>query len=119
MVKSVYNMRIETLKKKCQFSSVFESSKTYTTDIFSLHIAKNACNRQRFGFIITRKIGNAVERNRIRRRIKSAIFEIINDHAKSVNSTKDFIFICKRSILTCSYVHIKDAIKTHLVKVFS
>ncbi|HEY9499493.1 MAG TPA: ribonuclease P protein component [Terrimesophilobacter sp.] len=32
----------------------------------------------RFGFIVTRKVGNAVKRNRVRRRMKAIAWELIN-----------------------------------------
>ena len=36
----------------------------------------------RFGFTITKKLGNAVTRNRIRRRLKAAFRTVAPDHAK-------------------------------------
>lgn len=32
----------------------------------------------RFGFIVTRKVGNAVKRNRVRRRMKAIAWELVN-----------------------------------------
>jgi ribonuclease P protein component len=37
----------------------------------------------RFGFTVTKKLGNAVKRNRIRRRLKAAIAEIAQTMARS------------------------------------
>lgn len=37
----------------------------------------------RFGFTVTKKLGNAVKRNRIRRRLKAAIAELAPSAAKS------------------------------------
>ena len=32
----------------------------------------------RFGFIVTRKVGNAVKRNRVRRRMKAVAWDLVN-----------------------------------------
>lgn len=34
----------------------------------------------RFGFTVTKKLGNAVRRNRIRRRLKSAVATLVSSH---------------------------------------
>lgn len=36
-------------------------------------------NPARFGFIVTRKVGNAVKRNRVRRRMKAVAWDLVND----------------------------------------
>ncbi|HPG88144.1 MAG TPA: ribonuclease P protein component [Hyphomicrobium sp.] len=45
--------------------------------------AADSLTGARFGFTVTKKLGNAVKRNRIRRRLKAAISELAPAEAKS------------------------------------
>lgn len=50
----------------------------------------------RFGFTITKKIGNAVVRNRIRRRLKAALSGLLADYAAGhTRQTHDYVVIAR------------------------
>jgi ribonuclease P protein component len=63
----------------------------------------------RFGFTVTRQIGKAVERNRIRRRLKAAVRGVSPDHAKG---DFDYVLIARKPALTSAFA----AIVADLVK---
>jgi ribonuclease P protein component len=63
----------------------------------------------RFGFTVTRQIGKAVERNRIRRRLKAAVRGISADHARD---DFDYVLIARKPALTSAFA----AIVADLVK---
>lgn len=65
----------------------------------------------RFGFTVTRQVGKAVERNRIRRRLKAAVRELGPDHAQA---QLDYVLIARRPALTSEFA----AIRSDLVKAF-
>jgi len=65
----------------------------------------------RFGFVVTKKIGGAVQRNRIRRRLKAAIASIADDEAVP---GYDYVVVARRAALTQSY---QDLI-SHLTAAF-
>ena len=46
----------------------------------------------RFGFTVTKKLGNAVTRNRIRRRLKAAIAQVARPHA---NPNFDYVIVAR------------------------
>ncbi|MCH9765166.1 MAG: ribonuclease P protein component [Alphaproteobacteria bacterium] len=62
----------------------------------------------RFGFTITKKIGNAVTRNRIRRRLKHAIGQLAKEFAQP---GYDYIIVARRSAATEPYVDLKKALE--------
>ncbi len=53
-----------------------------------------------FGFTITKKIGNAVARNRIRRRLKSAISEVAPENA---HPDCDYVIVARRAALAMPF----------------
>ena len=66
----------------------------------------------RFGFTITRQVGKAVERNRIRRRLKAAVRGVGPDHAKR---DFDYVLIARRPALTLEFA----ALVSELTKAFA
>lgn len=76
-------MAIETLKKRAEFLRVRGGAR-FATPSFVLETrprpaaaeASPDANGARFGFTVTKKLGGAVDRNRIRRRLKAAIGEL-------------------------------------------
>lgn len=54
----------------------------------------------RFGFVLTKKTGNAVERNRMRRRLRAAIRET---KALAGSEPNDFVIVGRRALLTASF----------------
>jgi ribonuclease P protein component len=63
----------------------------------------------RFGFTVTRQIGKAVDRNRIRRRLKAAVRGVSPDHARG---NFDYVLIARKPALTSAF----GAIVSDLVK---
>ena len=63
----------------------------------------------RFGFTVTRQIGKAVDRNRIKRRLKAAVRNVGPDHARR---DFDYVLIARRPALTSAF----GAIQSDLVK---
>ncbi len=68
----------------------------------------------RFGFTVTRKIGNAVVRNRIRRRLKAAVLEIADEAARG---DCDYVVIARRAAETRPFADLKADLKKALARV--
>ncbi len=54
----------------------------------------------RFGFTVTKKTGNSVVRNRVRRRLRDAVRLTSGDHAKN---GYDYVLVGKRAALTAQF----------------
>ena len=63
-------------------------------------IANRAGETARVGLTVSRKVGNAVKRNRARRRLRAAVQQIMPDHAKA---GYDFVVIGRMATLTRSF----------------
>ncbi len=63
------------------------------------------------GFTVSRKVGNAVARNRARRRLRAAANEVLPDHAKE---TLDYVIIGRRQTLKRPYADLVGDLTTAL-----
>jgi ribonuclease P protein component len=54
----------------------------------------------RFGFTVSKQVGGAVERNRIRRRLKAAVRDVLLDHARR---DYDYVLIARREALEAAF----------------
>lgn len=61
------------LRKNEDFQKVFNRGRAYRNRQFTVLALKNSENQSRFGITVTRKYGSAVERNRIKRRLREII----------------------------------------------
>ncbi len=85
-------MKHERLRKDAEFKQVYKKGKSVANKTFVMYFLKNGMDFNRIGFSISKKVGNAVKRNRIRRLIK--------ENLKDMDDLKqgyDIIFIARIS----------------------
>lgn len=73
----------------------------------------NATNEARIGFTVTKKLGGAVVRNRIRRRLKAAAVEAFPDHA---SAGVDYVIIARKASYNRNYAALLDDMKRALLR---
>lgn len=96
--------KINIVKKNTEFNNIIKNGKKFTSDIFFVYIIKND-SHNRFGISVSKKIGNAVVRNKYRRRIKDII-----DKYKFNYDGFDIIFISRPRLKECNYIYMKENI---------
>lgn len=65
-------MKLQTLKTNHDFRRAYARGKSYTNPALVTYVVKNRAGICRIGITASKKIGNAVERNRARRVIRAA-----------------------------------------------
>lgn len=100
------------LRKNMEFKRVYNGGKSYWNRNLILYVRKNDLNNSRIGITITKKIGNAVVRNRIRRRIK----EIIRLKLGNIKTGYDLILIPKKNVQDISYKDLESAM-IHIMRI--
>ena len=105
-------VRLESLKKSNQFKKALKEKKIHT-DYFSIFAAKNFFLPKHkanllISFIMKKKIGNAVKRNKIKRRLRN----IMNDAYKkiSINLNYSYLVIAKSTMLNNEFKKIKETL---------
>jgi ribonuclease P protein component len=94
----------ETLTKRAQYISVYEQGRAYADNLMVLKVLPNDLNSSRYGFSVTRRVGKAVQRNRVKRLLK----EIVRLH--SVEPGWDIIFIPRREAVAADYHQLEKTI---------
>ena len=70
---------IATLNKNRDFNRLYSRGKSYVTSSLVLYVLKNRQKKVRIGITTSKKIGNAVQRNRARRVIRESCRKIISN----------------------------------------
>ena len=87
-------VKLESLKKSNQFRKTLKEKKIHT-DYFSIFAAKNFFKAKHkanllISFVMKKKIGNAVKRNKIRRKLKAIVQKLLKKRG-AIN--KDYTYI--------------------------
>ena len=109
--------KISSLSKNDDFKYLLNGKKIsnkYLT-IFFRRLANKESNKLNISFVTKKKIGNAVIRNKIKRRLRN----IMNDALKnlSINLNYSYLFIAKKSLLEEKYEKIKETLFIELNKI--
>ena len=97
------------IKKNFDISKVLDSKKGYRNVYFN----ENNVGKYRFAVCVSKKIGNAVTRNKVKRQVK----DIIDKSNLVFNSSTDYVIIIKKEINEIKYSEIKKNLMDLLKKV--
>ena len=109
--------KILALSKNEQFKSLLNQKKIsnkYVTIFFGQLVNKNK-DKLNISFVTKRRIGNAVKRNKIKRRLRN----IVNDAVKkiSLKFNYSYLVIAKPTMLNNEYTIIKETLFRDLERV--
>ena len=94
------------LRKSQEFSMVYRHDQSWASDILVLKVLPSSeKDNKRFGFAVGKRIGHAVTRNHIKRRLREAA-----RHSKVKNGW-DMIFIARSGTKDATYHRINDAMR--------
>ena len=102
--------KILALSKNEEFKKLLKKKKVsnkYVT-IFFGHLDNKNNKRLNISFVAKKKLGNAVKRNKIKRRLKN----IMNDAVKkfTINFELSFLVIAKATMLSNDFINIKETL---------
>jgi len=87
--------RAERLSRRKDFERVFREGRRVDLPFLRVVYAPNGLDRRRIGFAVSRKVGKAVVRNRIKRLLREAF----RRHKDLFPPGCDFVFVPRREIL--------------------
>ena len=93
-------MRINTLKRNKEFRVVYGRGRSAAAKNLVLFVLKRRGGGTRPGFSISKKIGGAVTRNKVRRRLKAMYSDIAKRY---VFNNYDIIFVARQPVCASAY----------------
>lgn len=64
--------RAQRLRRARDFDSVYSSGRSWSNPLLAIRVTPGAGAVSRFGFAVGKRVGNAVARNRVKRRLRAA-----------------------------------------------
>ncbi|MEG2338059.1 MAG: ribonuclease P protein component [Clostridium sp.] len=113
---STYRKRIlmkseEKIKRNSHFRYIYNRGKSLSNDTLVLYRIKNNKPVSRLGISVSKKVGNSVVRNKVKRLIR----ECYRVNRGSYKTGFDFIFIARQKASTADYAKVESAMK-HLMR---
>lgn len=125
------NLKILTIKKSIEFKKISNISNKKTNKFFAqtlillssktenkyfqdLQNQQNAKDFCRIGYTVSKKVGNAVARNKAKRRLREVFAKLANDYAKT---HYDYIIIAKKEIAEADFSKISSDLKFCLKRI--
>ncbi len=112
-------MRIKllSLSKNQDFKSLLTGKKLSNKyiNIFFKNLSNKSNNYLNISFVTQKKLGNAVKRNKIKRRLRSIMSQMIK--ISKVNFDYSYLFIAKKSIIDAKYIDIQETITNDYKKI--
>lgn len=109
-------VRLERLRKRREFLAVASGGRKWVTPGLVLQAAPSShadTDRGRVGFTASRKVGNAVARNRAKRRLREAARTILAAHGAP---GYDYVLIGRQATVDRAYTRLTQDLETALKK---
>jgi ribonuclease P protein component len=100
-------MKKGRITKNREYQAVFQSGISVATRGLVLYRMKNGLSENRTGYIVSKKNGNAVTRNRVRRLLRETYRSYANELAKGY----DLVFIARSPAATFDYTQAASEMK--------
>ena len=99
------------IKKNFEINKVINSKNVYKNRYFYIYNDINNENKYRFAICVSKKIGNAVTRNKVKRQVK----DIIDKSNFIFQNNNDYVIILRKEINSINY----NEIKSNLLDLFN
>lgn len=95
----------DTLKKNSDFRRLYSRGKSAVTPFMVVYCRHNPTDHNRVGYTVSTKLGNAVTRNRARRRLR----EIYRLNLPYMNKGYDIVVVARRKCVEAKYQKVDAA----------
>ena len=92
------------VKENKDFKTIMDEGICKKNKSFVIYSKKNELLYNRYGISVSKKLGNAVFRNKYKRKIRA----IIDSYKKNYNYGRDYIIILRKGAIEKSYNNLKE-----------
>ncbi|AQQ55220.1 ribonuclease P protein component [Planococcus lenghuensis] len=104
--------KYQRIKKNQEFQRVFKKGKSFANRQFIVYVYKTDQPEFRIGLSVSKKIGNAVTRNRIKRYIRQTFLELED----AVLPNADYVIIARNQAAKLDFHETKNSLQ-HVMKI--
>ena len=97
--------RAERLKQYQDFAAVYRQGKQYRDKLLVLRTLRTGSDESRVGFTAGRAVGNAVARNRVKRRLRAAVQLLY------IDGGWDIVFNARQSANGADYQQLRSSVE--------
>ena len=105
-------MRYRPLTRNKEFTRAYARGKSFVHPKLVLYVMKNRLGHTRVGLTATKKIGGAVQRNRARRVMRAALYQVLPYDVGGY----DLVFVARGQTVRCKSGEITEAARALLKK---
>ena len=99
-----------TLKKRAQYLAVYERGKAWADGLVVVKALPNGLWFSQYGFSVSKRVGKAVVRNRVRRLLKEVV------RLAPIKSGWDIVFVARPVAATADYHQLKRSVEKLLAR---
>lgn len=104
--------REDSLKRKKEFRYTYRTGKATQHKYFSCIVARRKAGSSRIGISVSKKQGNSVTRNRIKRRLREAVTPFIPQIKEGYN----IIFVARKGIPEADFMKLTESVREALIQ---
>ncbi len=102
----------QRIKKNKEFQQIFRKGKSFANRQFIVYVLKSEQTEFRLGLSVSKKVGNAVARNRIKRYVRQTFLELKDELLPNA----DYIIIARPQAATLDFHESKKSLE-HVLKI--
>lgn len=105
--------KLYIVKHQEDFDRIISKNNYYKNKSYIIYYESNNLKYDKFGISVGKKLGNAVYRNKYKRKIRN----IINEYRKNYNNQKNYIIILRRGGKDASYKQLTEDFFNLILKI--